>query len=181
MKEENVEQLLSNLANNTVEKVRPDLAEEIKENIPKNFGLHKNPLGNINIIIDLRINKLAAAAAIIITMFLFANFFDSSNSQTDGLYQESRMLIKYWFGQTNKAENIELSVMPKLYEDLQGDGKNVIYYGSSIDTQDSNAVLMQWKISEGEYKIIFADLSTRTVNAEELIDLLAKMIQKQGK
>jgi len=179
MKEENIEKLLTKLANNTIENTRPDLAEEIKQNIPKKFGLHKNPLGTINIIIDLRVNKLAAAAAIIITMFLFANFFDASNSQTDGLYHEGRMLIKYCLGRTNKAENIKLSVMPKLYEDLRQKGKDVIYYGSSIDTQDSNAVLMQWKIGDGQYKVIFPDLSTRTVNAEELIDLLAKMIEKQ--
>jgi len=179
MKEENIEKLLTKLANNTIENTRPDLAEEIKQNIPKKFGLHKNPLGTINIIIDLRVNKLAAAAAIIITMFLFANFFAASNSQTDGLYNEGRMLIKYCLGRTNKTENIKLSVMPILYEDLRQKGKDVIYYGSSIDTQDSNAVLMQWKIGDGQYKVIFPDLSTRTVNAEELIDLLAKMIEKQ--
>ena len=56
-----------------------------------------------------------------------------------------------------------------------------MFYGDSIDTEDSNAVLMQWKLSDGEYGVMFGDLRTKTVGAEELIKLQARMLQKKKK
>jgi hypothetical protein len=67
------------------------------------------------------------------------------------------------------------------YEYLAQTGKDVVYYGDSVDPQDSNAVLMQWKLSDGEYRVVFGDLRERTVSAEELIRLQARMLQKRAR
>jgi hypothetical protein len=56
-----------------------------------------------------------------------------------------------------------------------------VYYGDSVDPQDSDAVLIQWKLSDGEYRVIFGDLREKTVSAEELIRLQAKMLRKKAK
>jgi hypothetical protein len=56
-----------------------------------------------------------------------------------------------------------------------------VYYGDSIDSKDSSAVLIQWKLDNGRYSVILGDLSVKTVNAEELIKLQAQMLQKKAK
>jgi len=64
---------------------------------------------------------------------------------------------------------------------LVQEGKEVVYYGDSVDARDSNAVLMQWKVSDGKYKVVFRDFRIREVSAEELIRLQAQMLQKRIK
>ncbi|MHC4423744.1 MAG: hypothetical protein ACYSWR_03630 [Planctomycetota bacterium] len=174
MKEENLENLLNELAESTAEQVRPGLAEDIKQQIPHRLAAHRRGMDTVNIIIDLRISKLAAAAAIIIVMLLLASFFGGRDS-TGGIYQESKLLVRYLLGTgKNSALTVKLT-----YEHLVEQGIDVVYYGDSIDRQDSNAVLMQWKVSEGRYKVLFRDLREQEVSAEELIELQARMLQKK--
>ena len=174
MKEENLENLLNELAESTAEQVRPGLAEDIKQQIPHRLAAHRGGMNTVNIIIDLRISRLAAAAAIIIAMLLLASFFSGRDS-TGGIYQESKLLMRYLLGTgKNSALTARLT-----YEHLVEKGIDVVYYGDSIDRQDSNAVLMQWKVSEGRYKVLFSDLREREVSAEELIELQARMLQKK--
>ena len=40
---------------------------------------------------------------------------------------------------------------------------------------------MHWKLSEGMYRVIFADFRMETVTGEQLVDLQAKMLQKKIK
>ncbi len=42
-------------------------------------------------------------------------------------------------------------------------------------------VLMQWKLSDGRYVVIFGDGREREVGAGELIKLQARMLQKRAK
>jgi len=57
------------------------------------------------------------------------------------------------------------------YMTLVQDKKEPAYYGESIAPDDAEAVLMKWKVSEGQYRVIFGDLSTLNVSTEELADL----------
>jgi len=178
MKEEKLEKLLNELADATVETVRPGLAEDIKDNIPQHFPHHRRGMDTVNIIIDLRISKLAAAAAIIITMILCANFLDGQASTDEGIYQDGKMLVKYLFGQAAGKGSVAVR---SRYEHLVQKGKDVVYYGDSIDPEDTDAVLMHWKLPDGKYNIVFADFRQETVSAEELIQLQARMLQKKTK
>ncbi|MHC4529788.1 MAG: hypothetical protein ACYS29_18100, partial [Planctomycetota bacterium] len=72
-------------------------------------------------------------------------------------------------------------VMPKLvqieraslfYAKLVQDGNDVKYHGT-VTTEFPHAVLMQWKIAEDKYRVIFADLAAETVTAERLAELQA--------
>jgi hypothetical protein len=177
MKEEKLENLLNELAERTTEPVRPGLAEDIKQQIPHRIPAHRGGMNTINIIIDLRVSKLAAAAVIIIAMILLANFLGGRGSAGGNIYQESRLFVKYLLGMDRNSR----ATVRSRYEHLVQRGEDVVYYGDSVDPEDSNAVLMQWKVSDGKYKVLFGDLRVREVSAEELIKLQAQMLQKKTK
>lgn len=180
MKEEKLEKLLNELADAT-EPVPPHLVEDIKHQIPQQLLPHRGGLDTVNIIIDLRISRLAAVAAIIIMMILFANFFGGRSQAGDGIYQNGKLLLKYCLGGIGADRGDVLATAKSRYEYLAQTGKDVVYYGDSIDPEDSNAVLIQWKLSDGEYKVVFGDLREKTVSAEELIRLQARMLQKKAR
>jgi len=54
------------------------------------------------------------------------------------------------------------------YMMLVQDKKEPVYYGESVGPDDTGAVLMRWKVSDNEYRVIFGDLSVGNVTAEEL-------------
>ncbi|MCF7972940.1 MAG: hypothetical protein K9N55_03910 [Phycisphaerae bacterium] len=57
------------------------------------------------------------------------------------------------------------------YGKLVQEDKDVAYYGHEVTPQDAEKVLMRWKISEEQYRVIFADLSTLDVSPDELARL----------
>ena len=180
MKEEKLKKLLNELAEATAEPARPGLDEDIKHQIPDSLIPHRRGMNSINIIIDLRISKLTAAAAIVITMILLANLFGGRDATGDSIYQDGKLLLKYcsgWAGNGSKS----MALGRSKYEYLVRQGKKVVYYGNYIDPKDSNAVLIHWKLSGGNYKAIFGDLREREVTAEELIELQTRMLQKKTK
>jgi outer membrane lipoprotein-sorting protein len=81
-------------------------------------------------------------------------------------------------------EEIRSAVMKKSFEIMQPiaspgwfhtmlvtDKKEPAYYGQTVTPDDTDAVLMRWKISDNEYRVIFGDLSVGNVTAEELANL----------
>jgi hypothetical protein len=182
MNEEKLEKLLNELADATAGPIPSHLAEDIKYQIPQQLSAHKGGIDTVNIIIDLRISKLAAAAAIIVTMILFANFFGGRSPADGSLYRNGKLLVEYFLGGMG-AERSNIAAAKARYEYLVQSQKfrDVVYYGDSVDPRDSNAVLIQWRVSDGEYKVVFGDLHEETVGAEELIKLQARMLQKKTK
>ena len=180
MKKERIENLLRELAHKTDESVGSALADNIKSNIPKPLRAHKHSWDTINIIIDLRVSKLAAAAAIIITMLLTAKFINGKNS-TGNIYQDSKLLINYCLSAVGADKSNELAGMPEFYEHLVQKGKKVMYYADGVDATDSNAVLMHWELPDGKYGIIFGDFRSQTVTAEKLIELQSEMLKGKTK
>lgn len=181
-RQEELPKLLNELADATsAEPVRDGLAEDIKQQIPHKLAPHRDARDTVNIMIDLRISRLAAAAVIIMTMILSANFLGGRGSTGDGIYQDGKLLIKYCLAGKDAGKSDVLSGMSSFYEYLVQQGREVVYYGDSIDTEDGNAVLMQWKLDDGKYRVMFADLRTEAVTAEELVKLQSRMLQKRVK
>ncbi|HUW20224.1 MAG TPA: hypothetical protein VMW16_13080 [Sedimentisphaerales bacterium] len=54
---------------------------------------------------------------------------------------------------------------------LVADKKDPAYYGESVGPDDADAVLMRWKISDDQYRVIYGDLTAENVNAEQLAQL----------
>jgi len=175
---DNQTNLFNKFTEMTGEFVRQSLADDIKQHIPGRLA-HRG-LDTINIIIDLRISKLTAAAVIIITMILLANFFGGVNLAQEWLYKDNRLLVNYLFkgDRFTSDENVTAGFL-KYYQDLERQGKEVVYYGDSIDLADSNNIIIQWKLSDGNYRVIYSDLRIETVSGDKLIKLQARMLQKK--
>ncbi|MHC4489534.1 MAG: hypothetical protein ACYS9C_03570 [Planctomycetota bacterium] len=180
MRKEKLKELLNELAERTTERVDPGLSEDIKHQIPRRLLRHRGGWDTVNIIIDLRMSKSVAASVIIITMILLANFLGSRDSTGGGIFQDSMLLIKYVSGWAGADIN-DVSAGRSKYELLLSRGEEVAWYGDDIDPQDNNAVLMQWKLSEGKYGVMLVDGRERQVSSEELIKLLTRMLQKKSK
>jgi hypothetical protein len=174
--EQELKELLNKLSDATTEPVPPALGGDIKRQIPHRLSHHRLGMDTINIIIHLRINKLAAAAAIIITIIFCATFLGGRNS-TGGVLQDGMLFIKYWA----TADTANISAVKSRYDRLLGRGEDVVWYGDRITTKDSSTVLMHRKLPDGKYEIMFADGREKQVTAEELIPLLSRMLQKKAK
>jgi len=177
--EEKLKESLNELAERTAGQARPGLAEDIKHRIPHKLVRHRGGLDTINIIIDLRVNKLTAAAVIIIAMILLAHFFSSRDTPGDSIFQDSKMLVQYILG--TRVGGSDLLAVRSRYESLVEKGEQAVYYGDKADLKDGSAVLVQWRLADGQYKIISGDLQEKTVSAEELIKLQAEMLKKKIK
>ncbi len=179
MENKELEEVLNRLADATEENPSVGLAEQIKEQIPHAFPHHRG-LSTINIMIDLRISRLAAAAAIIITVIVCAGFL-SNKTGANNIYHDSKVLLQYWLGGESKSGN-EISVAPsELYKRLVPKNKDVVYYGDIVEPGDGEAILMYWKLSDGEYKVVFGDLKIKKCAVEELLKLQSRMLEKRAK
>jgi hypothetical protein len=59
------------------------------------------------------------------------------------------------------------------YMTLVQEKKEPAYYGDVVGPADADKVLLRWKISDNEYRVIFSDLQAETVTAEKLAELEA--------
>jgi len=180
MEEEKLKQLFSELSEKTTESVRPGLGDDIKGQIPHRLIPHRKGLDTINIIIDLRISKLTAAAAIIITTIFCANFLGGRGATGGGIFNDGVLMMRYFLTGASVSES-DLSAAKLKYEQLVSQGREAVYYGEGIDRQDSNSIVMHWKVSEGEYRVMFGDMREKKVSTEELVKLQAAMLQKKRK
>ena len=57
------------------------------------------------------------------------------------------------------------------YMMLVQEKKAPVYYGETVGPDNPEAVLLRWKISDDQYRVIFGDLSAMDVTAKELDDL----------
>lgn len=57
------------------------------------------------------------------------------------------------------------------YQKLVTDKKKPVYYGQTVTPDDTDAVLLRWKVSDDEYRIIFGDLSVGSATTEKLANL----------
>jgi len=61
------------------------------------------------------------------------------------------------------------------YIGLQWDKKNPAYYGKTVTPKDTDKVLLRWKVSDSEYRVIYGDLHAETVTPEKLAELEAAL------
>ena len=61
------------------------------------------------------------------------------------------------------------------YQTLVQGKKDPAYYGEFVTPEDTDLVLMRWKISDNEYRVIFGDRHAETVTAEVLRELEEKL------
>jgi len=57
------------------------------------------------------------------------------------------------------------------YDELLRQDKDAAYFGDTVTAKDTDAVLMRWKISDDQYRVIFGDLTTKDISAAQLTEL----------
>jgi len=53
------------------------------------------------------------------------------------------------------------------YMTLVTDKKEPVYYGESVGPDDADKVLLKWKVSDDQFRVIFGDLTTEDLTAEQ--------------
>jgi hypothetical protein len=59
----------------------------------------------------------------------------------------------------------------RFWDILEGDKKDPAYYGKTVTPKDADKVLLRWKLSDNEYRVIYGDLHAETVTPEKLVEL----------
>lgn len=62
---------------------------------------------------------------------------------------------------------------------LVQDKKDPVYFGNQVNPQDTDAVLMRWKIKGNTYQVIFGDLSTAEMQYEDLVKIEPEIKEEQ--
>ena len=66
---------------------------------------------------------------------------------------------------------IPIQTLGSFYMLLVQDKKDPAYYGEIVTPDDLDQVLMRWKVSDNEYRVIFGGLHVETVTAGVLAEL----------
>jgi hypothetical protein len=80
----------------------------------------------------------------------------------------------------DKAQRLSDATLPirclaRFYTVLQWDKKDPAHYVKIVTPKDADKVLMRWKVSDNEYRVIFGDLHAETVTPEKLAELEAAL------
>jgi hypothetical protein len=76
-------------------------------------------------------------------------------------------------GINNKLEDFLVPIyrLYRFYVLLYQNRKESAYYGKNVTPKDAGKVLLRWKVSDNEYRVIFGDLHAETVTPEKLAEL----------
>jgi hypothetical protein len=69
------------------------------------------------------------------------------------------------------SKGLLISGVGFFYQKLIDGQREPVYYGEDIQPGDADKILLRWKLHDGQYRVIFGDLSAKTVTAEELSNL----------
>jgi hypothetical protein len=174
-----IEDLLRAWAEHGIERARPGLGQEIKSRIPQRLVPHR--MDTINITVDLRISRLAAAAAIILVLLVVGSFLGGRDAVGRRMYEDGKLFVEYTLHGENAARAQVVGNLARFRDDLIAQGREVVYYGNQANLNDPYTIVMHWKISEDKYGVILGDLSPRTVSAKTLIRLQDHMLQERAK
>jgi len=177
MDRKGIESLLGAFSRRGIEPARPGLMQEIKGRIPRRLVAHR--LDTINIIVDLRVSRIAAAAAIIIAVLAAGTFF-GRGAGSGGIYRDSKVFLKYALGGKKAYRGDVAGTLVVFRDNLIAQGREVVYYGQQAEKADPHAILMHWKLPDDKYGVILGDLSARTVSAKTLIRLQSHMLREDA-
>jgi len=173
-----IEELLRALAERGIEPARPELSGEIKARIPARLVAHR--MDTINIIVDLRISRVAAAAIILLAMLLIGSFLGGRDADGRQVLEDGKLFLRYTLKGENACKAEFLGNLAQFRDALIAQGREVVYYGKQANFNDPCAVIMHWKLPDGRYGVILGDMTARTVSARTLITLQDHMLRERA-
>jgi hypothetical protein len=107
---------------------------------------------------------------------------------TDGQYPSSMVLIIAWkeilhawqasvnwerrpLTEAERQQNQSIHSTCLFYAKLDKQDKDPAYYGNNVTAGDADAVLMRWKVSDDEYRVIYGDLTSEDISVTQLAEL----------
>ena len=88
---------------------------------------------------------------------------------------DSLLKAKYDRGEINRKQaeqrGSDVFFAGVYYKRLVRLKKEPAYYGDKVTVEDSDKVLMRWKISDDQYRVVLGNLTRKSVTAEELAKL----------
>ena len=176
MKNDTIENNLHKISNQTNCPAPNHLCANIKKQLDTQADSPAKPKGHINIVIDLRINKYVAAAAIIISTIMFANLLNLHSDRT--LYSETKIVLQSLLHKN--SHHADFSDFKKLCEKLKAAGHQIEYLGDTADRSDPDSILMYTKLADGNFSVRFINLRTEIFTSQELIAHQTKLLQKKS-
>ena len=114
-----------------------------------------------------------------LTLVLCARFFDANDpAQSAGLYDDFKVLLNLLPGKEGTRADVQASLL-RFQSTLASKGYDVVYLDNAFDSDYAQALLMYWKLPDGEYNVIYRDLRMVKVDDEQLIKLQSDMIRHQ--
>jgi outer membrane lipoprotein-sorting protein len=103
-----------------------------------------------------------------------------SNTQAAKQFQEElKGLSPEEIGQKKSDTLMPVLGAATFYILLVQDHKDPAYYGDKVKPGDAKQVLMRWKVSDNQYRVIFGGLHAETVTSDVLAELEKALPQKQ--
>lgn len=170
--EDNLVKILAQLRGRISETPPEDLADRIKARIPGRLMIDGSGSQPISVFINLRINRLAAAAIIVASLVVFYGLFGRAQLE-GGIVGTVRELFGW---RQNEAAS-----MMRLYQEQASKGIEVVFFEQNVNRQDPTLILMYWRLPEGDYRVIFSNGRVAVVSAETLIRLQASMIHRMAR
>ena len=98
------------------------------------------------------------------------SLFQRMREMNEGLTEEERAM---------SLVNIMMPIQAigNFHAMLVAEDKDPAYYGAVVTPADADQVLMRWKVSDNEYRVIFGSLYVETVTADVLAELEASLPQ----
>jgi outer membrane lipoprotein-sorting protein len=93
-------------------------------------------------------------------------FMSHLNELANGAY-ETQKIDKQQF----EAKVLDIGFATFFYDKLIREKKDPAYYGGSLTVNDTDKVLVRWKLSKDRYRVVFGSLTAKTVSADELSEL----------
>jgi hypothetical protein len=125
-----------------------------EENAIKGLRLYEDLVGNYPVILDMKTMDDAFEQEV--TKLI------GDKDSYEGLSDDEKTRI------TSKKMLLDAPLL--FYEELLENKKDPIYCGDTVKPEDTDKVLMRWKQEDDQYRVIFGDLSIKTVTSEELAE-----------
>jgi len=174
---ESLKRHLRTLGQRGIEPPGPTLMQRIKDGIPARLVPHR--MDTVSIIVDLRISRMGAAAAIIVALVLAGGFFAAREGLNASLVEDGKLFLKYKLGGEKALSRLTPESLMALRDSLLAQGREVVCYSENLDDTDPFTILMYWRVDDDEYGVVMGDLSVRTVRAKALIRLQTYMLQSE--
>lgn len=99
--------------------------------------------------------------------FLIGNYFDHEQKN------DTKSADFNVFSSQGSERNNLLADLEEFHRFLIRSNVETHYYGSGLDPNDKDAILIYWRLTSEDYQVVFSDYRNNIVKLEDLKELLA--------